>query len=199
MLQPGQFYHIYNHANGHENLFLEERNYHFFLSKIKLYLLPVCNLYAYCLMPNHFHLLVSIKNEGEIVKLLESSETFQKLTSEERFTHIEKKISKSFSNLCSSYTQALNKVYQRRGSLFMPNFKNTLVENELAFCNMVYYIHSNPVHHGFVKNITDWKFSSFNSLISEKLTGLERNYVLDAFGGRVAFDNYHKQSVEIKS
>ncbi len=199
MLQPAQFYHIYNHANGHENLFLEEKNYHFFLGKIKLYLLPVCNLYAYCLMPNHFHLLVRIKNDGEIVKLLESFETFQKLNSEELFIHIEKKISKSFSNLCSSYTQAFNKVYQRKGSLFMPNFKNTLVENELSFCNMVHYIHSNPVHHGFVKNITDWKFSSFNSLISEKLTELERDYVLDAFGGKLAFDNYHKQPIEIRS
>ena len=78
---PGSYYHIYNHANGRENLFIEERNYCFFLERISIYILPFINLHAYCLLPNHFHLLISIK-EIEEIKLLESIKTFQKLVIE---------------------------------------------------------------------------------------------------------------------
>ena len=198
MLQPDHFYHIYNHANGNENLFVEERNYYFFLKKAKLYLSPLTHLYAYCLMPNHFHFLVSIKSEREIRKLLESSETFQKLSNMEQFNFIEKKISKSFANLCSCYTQAFNKVYGRKGSLFMPNFKTKQVEDDLSFCKMVHYIHANPVHHGFVRDIMDWRFSSFRSVLSEKDTGLDRDYVVTVFGGKEPFLNYHKQPIDWK-
>lgn len=198
MLYPDNFYHIYNHANGRENLFLEERNYYFFLKKLRLYLGPYMNVYAYCLMPNHFHLLVRIKPEEEILKLWESSETFQKLRSIERLNYVEKKISKSLSNLCSSYTQAFNKVYGRKGSLFMPNFKSNIIEDDISFCKIIHYIHANPVHHGFSKAIGDWKYASYRSLLSEKGTDLMRDYVFDIFGNRNQFLNYHKQPVDLK-
>ena len=198
MLQPDYFYHIYNHANGNENLFVEERNYYFFLKKAKLYIGPLTNLYAYCLMPNHFHFLVSIKSEKEIRKLLETSETFQKLPNMEQFNFVEKKISKSFANLCSCYTQAFNKVYGRKGSLFMPNFKSNQVEDDLSFCKMVHYIHANPIHHGFARDIRDWKFSSFRSVLSEKDTALDRDYVLAVFGGKNPFLKYHDQPIDWK-
>lgn len=125
---PGNFYHIYNHANGRENLFIEPKNYYFFIEKISLYLLPFVKLHAYCLLPNHFHLLISIKQIEEI-KLLESFTTFQKLPDEKLQPIIEKKVSKAFSNLFSSYTQAFNKVYERKGSLFVPNMKSILIED----------------------------------------------------------------------
>jgi putative transposase len=51
---PGSHYHIYNHANGRENLFIEVKNYNFFLERISTYVLPFLNLHAYCLFPNHF-------------------------------------------------------------------------------------------------------------------------------------------------
>ncbi len=99
-LTPGQIFHIYNRANGRENLFTNEGNYHFFLDKIELHLSPVCTIYSWCLMPNHFHLLAKIKNEPEL-QLLESLKSFK--SSPEKF------VSKQFSNLFSSYTQAYNK------------------------------------------------------------------------------------------
>ena len=195
MLQPDQFYHIYNHANGNENLFREEKNYFFFLQKIKRYLSPYITLYAYCLMPNHFHLLVRIRGEWEIKNLFINSETYQHLGERERDNFIYKKISKAFANLGSSYAQALNKMYGRKGSLFMPNFKNNPVEDDLAFCKLIHYIHANPVHHGFVRDLKKWRFSSYHSLLSEKDTKLERTYVMSIFGGRKAFLEYHSQPV----
>ena len=63
-MQPEIFYHIYNHANGSENLFRVEDNYRFFLERWGKYVEPVANTYAYCLMPNHFHALIKVKEEG---------------------------------------------------------------------------------------------------------------------------------------
>jgi REP element-mobilizing transposase RayT len=194
---PGEFYHTYNHANGRENLFNETKNYYFFLGKISLYILPFIRLHAYCLLPNHFHLLISIKQIEEL-KLLEIFRTFQKLTEEKLQPLIEKKISKVFSNLFSSYTQSYNKVYERKGSLFVPNMKSILIEDESSICKVTYYIHTNPVHHRFVKKMSDWKFSSYKSYLSEAETKLSKNEILNLFGSKEYFIKYHKQPVEPK-
>lgn len=58
---PNAFYHIYNHAVGTENLFKSHENYLFFLNKYDQHLSTVFKTLAYCLMPNHFHLLVQVK------------------------------------------------------------------------------------------------------------------------------------------
>ena len=65
LLQPGRYYHIYNRGNNRENLFLEERNYRHFLKLYARYVAPVADTYAYCLLKNHFHLLVRIKEIAE--------------------------------------------------------------------------------------------------------------------------------------
>jgi putative transposase len=65
---PGCTYHLFNHANGWENLFKEHKNYDFFLERLSLHVLPVAHIYAYCLMPNHFHLLLKIREENELIQ-----------------------------------------------------------------------------------------------------------------------------------
>ncbi len=198
MLHPDQFYHIYNHANGDENLFREEKNYYFFLNKAKLYLLPYVKIYAYCIMPNHFHLLISIRSEKTLKAQFMKVAAFHKLKEMEQNEYVYRKISKSFANLCSSYTQAFNKVYQRKGSLFIPNFKMNPIEDDPSFCAVTHYIHANPVHHGFVKDIRKWKFSSFIALCSQRNSNLEREYVHTIFGGKQAFLEYHLRPIDRK-
>lgn len=61
-MRPLKYYHIYNHANGFENIFIEERNFRFFLEKYQFYILPIAKTFAHCLMPNHFHFLIKIKD-----------------------------------------------------------------------------------------------------------------------------------------
>ena len=68
MLLPTKLYHIYNRANGREHLFIEDENYGFFLQKVSQYILPVAEIYSYCLLPNHFHLLVKIKTIEECIQ-----------------------------------------------------------------------------------------------------------------------------------
>ena len=65
-LEPGTTYHIYNHANGFENLFVKEENYLYFLKKYTAHIPSVADTLAYCLMPNHIHLMVKIKQESQL-------------------------------------------------------------------------------------------------------------------------------------
>jgi REP element-mobilizing transposase RayT len=67
ILQPEGIYHVYQHANGFENLFKEEENYRYFLQQWSKYISPIADTYAYCLMPNHIHFLIRIKEEGDII------------------------------------------------------------------------------------------------------------------------------------
>jgi len=180
-MEPGLCYHIFNHANGRENLFVEEKNYNFFLRRLEFHVCPVCHMYAYCLMKNHFHLFARIRSEKELKRFWNKSQTH--LTTQRLIL----KTSKVFSNLFSSYTQSFNRLYKRMGSLFVPSMKTEYVEGDDAFKRVVRYIHSNPVHHGFVTRIDMWKHSSYNVFLNNQQTIIDRAYVLNAFGGLEEF------------
>jgi putative transposase len=159
LLLPGQYYHIYNHANGDDNLFREQENYRFFLQQYNKFIAPIADTYAYCLMPNHFHVLLRIKELSDIQTIaFPKFQTLEKL--ETSF------VSKQFANFFSSYTQAFNKMYQRRGSLFIKNFKRKSVRNEDYLCNLIAYIHLNSIHHGFVQDIRDWQWTSYHTILA---------------------------------
>ncbi len=190
-LQPEKCYHLFNHANGNENLFITDDNYNFFLKRYTHYISPIANTFAYCLMPNHFHYLVQIKDEVTIRKHLGLENNISDPS-------LESSVSKQFSNLFNSYTKSFNVIFDRKGSLFQQNFKRKEVENDDYFLKLIHYIHANPVHHGFVNAIEDWPFSSYNSILSNKSTLLSRNELLDWFDGREDFINYHKQPIDLK-
>ena len=188
-MTPETYYHLYTHANGSENLFREEKNYGYFLQKYAHHINPIADTYAYCLMPNHVHFLIQIKTEEQLEETFGKFETFQKL---------EAKISKQFSNLFSSYTQSYNKVYQRRGSLFIPNFKRKEITTESYFRNLIHYIHANPVHHGFANDIANWTWSSYQAFLFEKPTKLRRQQVIEWFGNRDDLLEFHRQPIDPK-
>jgi putative transposase len=205
---PGSTYHLFNHANGRENLFAEKKNYDFFLGRLSFHVLPVAHIYAYCLMPNHFHLLLKIRKESELLQYFKNKTTDTEpvdyilpLTPVKEMDSglLIKKVSKSFSNLFNSYTQAFNKMYDRKGSLFIPNMKSEEVGNDSSFCKVVHYIHANPVHHQFVKSIDKWPHSSYKVFLSKATTKLERVFVLNIFEGLDWFIKYHQQPIDPKN
>ena len=63
----GTFYHIYNYGNNHENIFIQERNYAYFLKLCSKHISPVAEISAYCLLRNHFHIVVYIKNREDLI------------------------------------------------------------------------------------------------------------------------------------
>jgi putative transposase len=184
-LEPGKFYHIYNRGNNKENIFLEEKNYYYFLELYGKYIGPIADTYAYCLMPNHFHLLIGIKDEQNTSQVLETCEVSGSK---------ELQPSQQFSNLFNAYTKAINNTYQRTGSLFQERFGRIEINNEYYFSQLVQYIHLNPQKHGFVEDFRDYKFSSYHSHLSGKRTNLKREEVLKWFGDKAAYQSFHAGS-----
>ena len=85
-LQPDTSYHIFNHANGFENIFRHEANYYFFLEKYWKYIGPIAETYAWCLMPNHFHLVVRIRKREVLINNFSNSKRFSKVTTADQRT-----------------------------------------------------------------------------------------------------------------
>jgi len=177
-LQPNQYYHIYNRGNSGEPLFREERNYRYFLKLYAHYIEPIAETYAYCLLNNHFHFLVRIKD-------WQSLEDCQSCPP-----------SRAFANLFGTYTKAFNKAYQRTGSLFEKPFRRRLVDHDRYFTALVAYIHRNPQKHGFVDHFGDWPYSSYHAVLSTQATRIQRAAVLDWFDGAAAFQEAHVASVD---
>lgn len=185
MLEPDTFYHIYNRANGWEKLFIEKKNFQYFLNKYAMYLRPVADTYSWCLMPNHFHFLIKTKPKEEVLK---NFPELKKITGEELLHwSIQRQYSKQFGKLFSCYAQSFNKVKRRKGGLFMKPFKLKPVYDEYYLQNLVFYIHANPVHHGLKKRIQDWEFSSYYLLTNNESTFLMRKELHSWFNGEAGF------------
>jgi len=205
-LEPDNFYHIYNHSNGSENIFLSDENYTYFLVKYKEYITPIADTFVYCLMPNHFHFLLKIVDEKSLFDWLKENGKigddtidltgFKNLSGLD-FNPFAAHISRQFSHFFNSYSKSINKQEKRFGSLFNRPFKRKQITSEKQFYDTTIYIHSNPVHHGFVENIEDWKHSSYHSILSEKPTILKREEVLNHFENKENFIYCHKNHTNI--
>lgn len=185
-LEEGNYYHVYNRGNNGDNLFYEDENYLHFLRLYEKYITPVTETIAWVLLKNHFHFLVYVKMQSEIDSSLLTYSTVEKPKTINP--------SKQFSNLFNAYTQSINKRYKRTGSLFEKPFERKLISNERYFQNMIYYIHNNPVKHGFVDNMVDYPWSSYGSVLSTKSTRLQRNKVIRIFNNLMNFKNYHSST-----
>jgi len=194
-LYPDAFFHVYNHSNGTEKLFRDDGNYAYFLRKLTEYLNEIAEIYAYCLMPNHFHLLIRIKSLEALKAFYNQipAKALHNLSEEEIDNQILENNSLQFSHFFNSYTKSFNKLYGRKGSLFMQNFKRKIVEDEGYFWQLVAYIHSNPVHHGFTNSIQNWRWSSYNSIFVDRDSFLFKTELLELFGGKETFIDYHNQ------
>ena len=180
-LEHDKYYHIYNCGINGENIFREKENYLYFLKLYDKYIEPIAETFAWCLMPNHFHVLVRIKEEKEIDK--KNLPTPVRVSNPDRDlsnTRI-KHPSKYFSDLFNAYAQAYNKRFNRHGSLLERPFKRKLIDSEIYYKNLVIYINNNPVHHGFVEHTSKYSWTSYLSLTSHKPTKLKRADVIEWF------------------
>ncbi|SDE06432.1 transposase [Pedobacter soli] len=173
-LEYEAYYHIYNRGNNSEIIFREEDNYLYFLKLLKKYISPVADIFVYCLLNNHFHLLIKIRGEE----------------------HCGGSVEKSFSNLFNAYAKAFNKRYDRTGKLFEERFKRRKIEDEEYLTELIYYIHSNPQKHKVLPDFRDYPYSSFNSILSDRATSLKREEVIKWFDGLSGFKEYHQKKYE---
>lgn len=132
----GVFYHIYNRGNNRENIFPQERNYTYFMELWWKHISPIAETWAYCLLRNHFHAVVYIKNKEDLTGLQDRSGL--------------KPPSQYFSNFFNAYARGINIAIQRTGALFERPFKRIPVESESYLMRLIVYIHQNPQKHKFV-------------------------------------------------
>ncbi|GAB3894836.1 hypothetical protein [Spirosoma agri] len=184
------YYHIYNRGNNGDNLFFQDRNYRYFLQKYDFYLSGYLETYAFCLLPNHFHLLVRIRNFSDLPAQEQTlRHGLALITSPERI------ISEQFRRFFSSYAKSIKVQEDRTGSLFEKNFRRKVVQSEQYFTALVTYIHRNPQAHGICLDFTDYPYNSYQRIINPKPTRLMKQSVVDWFGDVNAYKQFHQESV----
>ncbi|MAX69667.1 MAG: oxygen-dependent coproporphyrinogen oxidase [Flavobacteriaceae bacterium] len=154
VLEKNNYYHVYNRGINGCNIFNSDENKLYFLKLASKYLKNNVDIVAYCLMDNHYHFLIQVKNDT-------------------------KKTSQAFSNFFNAYSKAFNKQNQRTGSLFEKHFKRKKIDSEDYFKKVFCYIHLNPK-----TNWENYNFSSYQSYLDNKQRNtiyLEKSYVLNLF------------------
>jgi putative transposase len=176
-------YHMYNRGNNSQRVFFCRDNYLFFLKKIKTYILPYADILAWCLMPNHFHLMLYV-NEVE----LEIPDVSYEYLHQNTMIVKKRLLNDSLSIVLRSYTRAIHKQNHITGSLFQHRTKAICLTDidgitpawfQTAYGTIINitdpareypqvcfdYIHQNPVRSGLVKAPADWEFSSWRDYI----------------------------------
>ncbi len=127
-------YHIMMRGINRQNIFEDKADCIRFLHTLKQYKeISGYQIYAYCLMGNHVHLLLKVGEEP---------------------------LEQVMRRICGSYVYWYNWKYQRIGNLFQDRFKSEPIENDSYFLTALRYIHQNPLKAGLVKNIEDYQWSS---------------------------------------
>jgi len=189
-LEADQYYHIYNRGNNKDCIFFTKANYDYFLIKYDEYLSDFVETYAYCLLPNHFHLLVRVK-DAEVVSRLSRFSKLGKPLSEPSEV-----ISEAFRRFFTSYSKSINVQESRTGSLFQKNFKRKLIHDESYFTTCIAYIHQNPEKHGLCKDFRLYEFSSYRRILNEKPSKLKKKEVLEWFYGAEAYIKFHDLTIK---
>ena len=179
----GEYYHIYNRGNAKDNIFLDEADFQFFLlrlkqnlgleKKVNRHFRPLSpdsfSIIAYCLMPNHFHLLVKQNLDVPTGKLL--------------------------SKLCTSYSMYFNKKYDRIGHVFQDQFKQKNIQNDMYLLWLSAYIHLNPVWAGIVKNANQYQWSSVRDYLCAG-GGVAKIVKPEIILGQIAMNSYKDFLIE---
>jgi len=176
-LEPGKVYHLYNRGNNREDLFRDKADYRTFLALYFKHVHSVVDTFAFCLMRNHFHLLMSVRDAARFPEDVDS------------FGQID--ATQAFSNLFNAYAKMFNGRHQRTGRLFEERFKRILVDSDNYSSQLVVYIHRNPQRHGFVLDFRTWEWSSYRALCSDRPTRVERVEVMRWFGSVRNFEVAH--------
>ncbi len=172
-LEQHQYYHLYNRTNNKERLFKETGNCLYFLRKFRGRFHGELTVFAYCLMPTHFHFLIRIDTA--------------------RINNLRKQIG----IYLSAYTKAINSAYDRHGSLFQEHTKAKHIDDESYLITLLTYIHQNPIRSGLVKRLEDWHYSSYPDLAGLRNgTLVDKTLIRSYFKSTEDFRIFSNQTIE---
>ena len=134
ILFKGAYYHVLNRGQGKRDIFLDKKDYNSFLKILE----DTCQLYevsivAYCLMSNHYHLIVHTPKAN---------------------------LSDFMRQVNGVYTQIFNRCYKHDGPLFKGRYKSILIEADSYFMECVRYIHRNPIKVGLAGEVGEYRWTS---------------------------------------
>jgi len=191
-----EIYHVYNRGTNKENLFRDKQDYRAFLYRLGLALgvkseilnknemtkspksriritkspIDLFKLHSFCLMPNHFHLLIEQTGDVSISLLIQK--------------------------ICTSFSMYINKKYRRVGHLFQGNFKSVLIESNPQLMWATSYIHMNPVKSNLVTKPEEYNWSSYNDYADDRnLPIIYKDFIIDVFENK---ENLIKQTLNFK-
>jgi putative transposase len=175
---PGSYYHLYNRGVNRQTIFFERENSLYFLRLIRHHLIDsdTADILAYCLMPNHYHVLIQVQQPD---------------------------LSTAMQRLSLSYTKAMNKRYQRVGPLFQGPFHSILVDRDDYLLQLSHYIHLNPVKAQFADRPQDWEFSSYHEYAGLRngtlpnTTSLQRQFGPNSYSELLESTNLQIQPIDL--
>ncbi len=189
--EENKYYHVYNQTVGNRLLFTKWENYRYFLARFEEYLSAWVEVEAWCLMGNHFHFLVRVKAINELEEAA--------ILALKSFDSLNKCIVNQFKKFFTAYSAAFNKQENTVGSLFEPKFKRIWINSETYYTRLIYYIHTNPRHHGVMYDFEYYEWSSYKRMLSPQETKLAKEKVLEWFNGVEGYITFHQQGdIEIK-
>ena len=169
---PGAYYHVMNRGQSRRNIFIEDKGRQTFLDLLAdMARLWKVEIYAYCLMDNHYHLLLSTPAAG---------------------------LARPMRHLDGIYTQKFNRVHHRDGPLFRGRYKAILIDAEEYFLSVVRYIHKNPVGADVVSDIDRYRWSSHWGYLNKKQCPdwLDTRSVMSRFGGFKEYQRFMHDEIE---
>ena len=190
---PDTLHHLYNRGNAKMDIFLDEQDYKAFLLRLELLLgrketpkgtlgrasrlrLTPCptdafSVLCYCLMPNHWHLIVEQRTELPISSLLLKVST--------------------------SYAKYFNAKYARVGHVFQDQFCGVMIEDDRQLCATSAYVHLNPKVGGLVDELVDWEYSSYPAYALSRPDALcDQAIVMANFSDRAEYRDFVKSRYE---
>jgi REP element-mobilizing transposase RayT len=159
---PGGIFHVFSRGNRRQPIFLDDRDYAYFLALVAQVVKRYrWRCHAYCLMPNHFHLLIETPSES---------------------------LSVGMHRLNSLYAQYFNRRHDFDGHLFQGRFGSVVVRSEWHLIELSRYIVLNPVRAGLCARPEEWRWSSYRAAVGSRSrpTFLTTDFLLSFFGSKLA-------------
>ena len=185
-----EIHHAFNRGNDKMDIFRDDEDYHFFLYRLEEALYPSgesrgvkgrhmrralpansFSLIAFCLMPNHFHLLILQKTDLSISALM--------------------------LKVLTGYSKYFNKKYNRVGSLFQDQYKTTYVQDNTQLLHTSAYIHNNPLTDGLTISPETYPYSSFCEYLGGEARISQPTTVLEQFPNAEAYRDFVAESFEV--
>lgn len=165
----GAWYHVMNRGANHCKIFLEQKHYKIFLHLLeKISYLFTVEVHAYCLMTNHYHLLLHTPHGN---------------------------LGKAMKHLNGIYTQQFNRGAGKDGALFRGRYRSLLIEHEAYLLQVSRYIHLNPLSINLTTDHRDYEWSSYSAYLHEKKSPawLCTGEILSQSNGRESYRDYVEQ------